>query len=349
MSSGPTCSRRCDRRAETVGCHIRSGPRDNLRLRPGEWNGGMNLVVAVVLVVGGLALSIWASNLVVLRAERVVSGLGIPPFVVGMILFAIGTDLPEIANSVVAAASGHGDLVIGNATGSALVQSTFVLGVLALISRRPLEVPRRDVVATGVPTVAALLTVAVLAADGRLARMDGLILVALWIGATVVAVRIAPPEQLELPEPEGSRTAEMLGLLGGFVLVAGGAVAAVEGFADIAEILGVPEIVVGFLISSVGTSLPELVVNGQAVRKGEATMAVGGVVGASLLDSTLTPGLGPLVAPIDVSAGPAVSGSLWIAGAIAIATAVLARRGTLTRWGGGVLLLTYGLVAAQLA
>jgi len=309
----------------------------------------MELVGSVFLVVGGLGVTIWASGLVVVRAERIVSGLGIPPFVVGMVLFAIGTDLPEMANSVASAVSGHGDLVVGNATGSALVQSTFVLGILAFVSRKPLAVPRRDLLATGLPTVVGLGAVALLVSDGNLGRGDGAFLVALWIASSVVAARLAPPEQLELPEPETSRTADILGMLGGFVLIAVGATAAVEGFVDVAGFFGVPELVIGFLLFSVGTSVPELVVNVRALRKGEATMAVGGVVGASLLDSTLTVGLGPLVSPVDVSAGPAFAGTLWILLAIAMATAALTARSRLDRTVGAFLLLTYGLVAVQLA
>lgn len=309
----------------------------------------MDLLGATLLVVGGLGVTIWASGLVVVRAERIVSGLGIPPFVVGMVLFAIGTDLPEMANSVASAVSGHGDLVVGNATGSALVQSTFVLGILAFVARRPLPIPRRDLLATGVPTVVGLGAVALLVADGNLGRVDGAFLVALGIASSVVAARLAPPEQLELPEPETSRTADILGMLGAFVLVAGGATAAVEGFVDVAGLFGVPELVIGLLLSSVGTSLPELVVNVRALRKGEATMAVGGIVGASLLDSTLTVGIGPLVSPVDVSAGPASAGTLWILAAIAVTTAALTARSRLDRTVGAVLILTYGLVAVQLA
>lgn len=308
----------------------------------------MNVLGAIVLVVGGLALTIWASGLAVVRAERIVAGLGIPPFVVGILLFAIGTDLPEIANSIASSVSGHGDLVVGNATGSALVQSTLVLGILAFVARTPMEIPRRDLVSTGLPTMAGLGAVALLSADGRLGRWDGLVLVVLWVAAAAVAAIVAPPEQLELPEPETSRRADLLGLVGAFILVAGGATAAVEGFVGVAEILGIPEIVVGFLLSSVGTSLPELVVNARALRKGEATMAVGGVLGASLLDSTLTVGIGPLLAPVAVTAGPSVAGSLWILGAIAIVTATLALRDRIGRGSGLILIAVYGIVAVQL-
>lgn len=60
----------------------------------------------------------------------------IPPFVIGITLASIGTDLPEIANSIVASVTGHGDLNVGDAIGSATVQATLVHGLLPMIAGR---------------------------------------------------------------------------------------------------------------------------------------------------------------------------------------------------------------------
>ena len=94
-------------------------------------------------MVAGFAVTIIASRSAVGEAQKLAAGTRIPPFVLGITLVAIGTDLPEIANSIVASISGHGDINVGDSVGSAATQSTLVLGLLPFlggaiaIGRRP--------------------------------------------------------------------------------------------------------------------------------------------------------------------------------------------------------------------
>lgn len=307
----------------------------------------MSVLVAVVLVVGGLALSIWASSVVVERAAVIVASFGVPPFLIGMVLFALGTDLPEIANSVAASVSGHGDLNVGDSIGSALVQSTVVLGVLAFVRRGPVAVERREIAGTGIVTVAALGAAAWSVSDGMLDRVDGLVLIALWVAGSAVVWRVAPPSQLDLPvDAEPARALDVLVAAGGLALVGGGALAAVQGLVGLADALGISEFVVSFFLASVGTSLPELVVNTVAIRRGETALAVGGVVGASMLDASVSIGSGPLVAPVAVTAATGVRSALVVLVVIAAVTVLLAARRRHDAFSAVVCLLLYVAAAA---
>lgn len=287
----------------------------------------MNLAVGLLLVVAGLSLSIWASSVVVDRAVVLVARLGIPPFLIGLFLFALGTDLPEIANSVAASVAGHGDLNVGDSVGSALVQSTLVLGLVVLLPPRSVPVERREVVSAGAATLVGLAAAAWLVSDGMLGRLDGALLVAVWLAGSAVVWKVAPPAQLELPVgDEPARAVDALAAVGGLVLVGGGAVAAVRGFVLVAGVLGISEFVVSFFLAAVGTSLPELVVNLVAMRRGEAELAVGGILGASMLDASVSLGAGPLVAPVAVTAAAGVRAALVVGTALAAVTVVLAVR-----------------------
>lgn len=90
--------------------------------------------------------------------------------------------------------------------------------------------------------------------------------------------------------------------------------------------------------ASIGTSLPELVVEISAVRRGQWDLAVGDAIGSSFVDATLSLGIGPLIAPIVVSAGVAVSGSLVASAAIGLALLVLMQRRVHDRRSGAVLI-----------
>jgi cation:H+ antiporter len=88
---------------------------------------------AILLVVGGLALLLPGAHLFVLGAVTVAEFFQLSPLVIGLTVVAIGTSLPEIATSAVAAYKGEGDLAIGNAVGSNIFNIFCVLGLTSLI------------------------------------------------------------------------------------------------------------------------------------------------------------------------------------------------------------------------
>lgn len=113
------------------------------------------------------------------------------------------------------------------------------------------------------------------------------------------------------------------------------------GLVNIAEELSVPLYLVSFFGASVATSLPEIVVTGTAMRRGQADLAIGDIFGASLADATLSVGLGPLLAPTTVTAALAVRGGLAAAAVVAAVTLLLSLRVRHTRATGTALLVLY--------
>ena len=299
------------------------------------------LVVWALAVAAGLTLAVVASTRGVDHAARAAAGLGVPAFVVGFTVLALGTDLPEIANSVVSSMTGHGDINVGDSIGSAAAQATLVLGLVPLLAR-PVDVDRRNVtVLGGAATVLLLLGVALMA-DGALSRADGVVLVLAWVLAIRLSWRqVRPPAQPELPLPERHPLGHAALAVGWLLVVAAGATLAVTGLTRLAASLAVPEYVVSFLGMALGTSLPELVVAVTAARRGQGDLALGDVLGASLADASLSVGVGPVIAPTAVTASLVVPGGLMAAVLVAGATLVLAARARQTRPAGVVLVLAY--------
>lgn len=309
----------------------------------------MILVWAGVVVVG-LTTAMFASRRAVEHASAVAFGTGIPPFVIGITLVSIGTDLPEIANSIVASASGNGDVNVGDSIGSAATQLTLVLGLLPFVGS-PLLTSRRGLVAAGLLTAAALGLGGGLVADGFLGRPDAFVLLAAWVAGTWVIVSVEPNtmHQLSLDiEEKDQRSAlsRVLRALFALLFVAGGASLAVWGVVEIAEVMGVPAYIISFFGASLGTSLPELVVAITAVRRGQTDLAVGDAFGASLVDSTLSIGIGPAFFPTLVTASLAVRGSIAAAVIALMVTLMFSRIPNHDRRSGLLLLIFYGLLYA---
>ena len=291
------------------------------------------LPVGAVLL--GFVISVVASRRAVANTTELAAGTSIPPFVVGFTLLAVGTDLPEIANSIVSSISGHGDLNVGDSVGSAATQATLVLGLLPIVGGA-LTLSKTRVLRIGIGTVFALLLGTALMMDGDITRFDALVLcVAFVIG---IAITWGPPPegtQMELSLQATEKLKKTGVVLVSLAVVGAATTLAVWGLTELSEALSVPEYIVAFFLASIGTSLPELVVTTTAMRRHQTELAIGDALGASFIDSTLSIGIGPLIAPVAVTTSLAVAGSLAAATAIGLVSLVLALRGRHT-WATGL-------------
>lgn len=299
------------------------------------------IIVWLLTTAIGLTVAVWGSKRAVTSAAAIALGFGVSPFVVGVVVLSVGTDLPEVANSIVASVNGNGDINLGDSIGSAVTQTTLILGLLPFIVGS-FSIGARRVRAVGLLTVAALAVTGFLTFDGWLSRADGFTLVGLWVLMSIFVAR----RRLVADEPtiavHANRSWRLVAVAAGaLVVVTAGALAAVLSLIEIAELLSAPEFLVSFFGLAVGTSLPELVVVVTALRQGQKDLAIGDVFGASLVDSSLSVGAGPVVAPVAVTA----SYALWSTGAAALAilivTLVVAQRRRHTRWTGILFLAFY--------
>lgn len=295
-------------------------------------------LIALLICVGGTA---FASRKAVTSALLVAEAIQVSPAIVGLTVMSIGTDLPEIANSIVSSLSGHGDINVGDSVGSAATQITLVLGLLGIMLG-PLELPNGNIGRTGIFTVVALAVLATLLSDGRFGRIDALAMLALWsIGSVAIYRRAGKYHQLTLPESPGKRAPLILRLMASFAGLALAATLALWAIVALAERFDAPEFLVGFFLASLGTSLPELVFDVTAIRRGSVALAIGDVVGSTFIDSTASVAIGPLIAPTDVTQDLVVRGMVISLIAIGFVTFVLSRVKEHDWRTGAILLFTY--------
>jgi cation:H+ antiporter len=309
----------------------------------------LDIALQIFLLVGGLAVALVASDYAVAYTRALAAALGAPPFIVGVALVSIGTDLPEIANSIAAHAQGEGDVNVGDSVGSTLTQYTFVLGLFPFIAA-VIPIQRRQVGLVTVFTVAGLGLTTFFVADGWLGRWDGVALVLAWLVFTLVLVKALPGELADDPPPvRGKRRSVQAGtVLVTLAFVGFGATVAVRALVSLAESAGVPEFALAFFGASLGTSAPEIVVDVTALLRGAPSIALGDALGSSLVDATLSIGIGPTLFPAEVSARLAVVGSVYTLVAVAAVGVVLTLRRRHDRVSAFVLLALYALSYAVL-
>jgi cation:H+ antiporter len=303
----------------------------------------------LLLLVAGLGAAIAASEVAISYTRALAAGLGAPPFVVGVVLVAVGTDLPEIANSVASHLQDEGDVNVGDSVGSTLTQYTFVLGLFPLVAGT-LVISRRQVGLVTLLTVGGLGITALFVLDGNLSRPEGLALIGAWALATVVTTKLlgsGAKDDAPAVRHDG-KLKQVIVTLGALGIVGAGAGVAVYSLVRLAAGIGVPEFLLAFFGASVGTSLPEILVDVTALRSGAPGIALGDALGSSLVDSTLSIGAGPSVAPADVTTRLALVGSLYTLVAIAAVGAVLTVRRRHDRFSAAVLFGLYALSYAIL-
>ena len=141
----------------------------------------MSLKVGIMWLVFGLILLIASSRLLVWGAVGVANSFGVSDLIIGLTIVALGTSLPELAASVMAARKGEHDIAIGNVVGSNMFNLLAVIGIAVIIAPMnsiPLEVLQRDW------TIMLLLTIALFVMaygfkgrNGRINRVEGTILI----------------------------------------------------------------------------------------------------------------------------------------------------------------------------
>ena len=153
----------------------------------------MTALHPALVFLGGLAVVVLGAELLLKSATRIAHMLRISPIVIGLTVVAIGTSLPELASSVMAARKGEHDIALGNVIGSNLFNTLAVVGLAAVIHPMPVaaEVLSRDVLMMGLLTVLLFAFAWSRQGRGRINRIEGGVLLAAYIGYTVYLLQTA--------------------------------------------------------------------------------------------------------------------------------------------------------------
>jgi cation:H+ antiporter len=322
---------------------------------------------SVLLLLAGFVLLVGGGEALVRGAASLARTMGMSALVVGLTVVSFATSSPELAVSAGAALSGSPGLAVGNVVGSNIANILLVLGLSALVV--PLVVTSR-VVRTDIPVMIALSVLAlVLALDGTISTVDGVLLLALLVAYVVVTVVRSRRSRTDRPPPAaasdaapdsggagGTRAPSRLRatrarsvlldvalVVLGVALLVTGAQLLVRGATQIATTFGVSELVIGLTVVAVGTSLPELATSVIAVRRGEGDLAVGNIVGSNIFNIGAVLGLTAVISPGGIGVDPAaVHFDLPLMVAVALALLPVAFTGqVIKRWEGALLVTLY--------
>lgn len=309
----------------------------------------MFLAIAAVLI--GIVVLIFSANKFVEGAAVTTKHLGLPPLLIGMLVIGFGSSMPEMAISFLSASGGKPGLALGNAIGSNISNIALILGVTAVIS--PIAVAS-TVIHRELPL---MLVVTALAAsliyfDGSLDRIDGLILMGIFVVVmswTIYQGIHEPKDHLaDVVEQEFKQTLPLktaiIFLVSGLIALVISSRILVWGGVDIAQRLGISDLIIGLTIVAIGTSLPELASSIAAVKKNEHELALGNVIGSNMFNISIVIGIAALISPSAVDPD-VLYRDLPVLGVMTVALFVMCYgcggKGLINRQEGITLLLAY--------
>jgi len=308
----------------------------------------IEIIVAFIIFIGGVVIIIFSSRFAVKNSALLATALGISPLIIGVTLVSIGTDISEIFNSIISCSLYHGDINVGDSVGSDLTQLTLVFGLLPLVCGA-FHVNRKDIIILGSCEALSLLLIFSIVEKGYITRLNALFMVFslviyFWLiynaNKESIMHRV---ELIETTQPTKSKKILLLFAAIGFVGVTAGSYAIVQSVIFISQALSIHEYIISFFILSIGTSLPELVVDIHALRHGHHSIAIGDIVGSCIVDSTLSIGIGLFFFPQAVTAELAVPTVLYTLVVSLIVFVVVAARQKMDKKSGVFFIFLYAM------
>ncbi len=244
---------------------------------------GALLLISLVMITKGAD---WFIESAVSISEK----SGIPKIIIGATIVSFATTAPEFTVSAMAAYLDHVEMTIGNAVGSAICNIGLALGLVISIKAVPIDL--HSFTRKGAFMLGSALLLIVVAYDGIVSSFDGILLLLVFAGFMYYNFRLQRAifdgnEELRERTPLNQLKKEIFLFVTGALLVVIGSRILVDSGITIAEVLGVPEIIIALTLVALGTSLPELITAVSSTLKGHQDISIGNILGANTMDIAL--------------------------------------------------------------
>lgn len=303
----------------------------------------MNDYTALIL---GVACAGIGGELFVRGAVGLAHWARVTPGIIGATVAAFATSSPELSVSISAALAGKPQIALGDALGSNVVNVALILALALVISgiQSPRASIKRDFpVALLIPILTGVLLL-----DGELSRVDGLLMLGMflaWLAATVIEAR-KQRSAAQAVLGEHRRWLVVLSCVAGLAFLAAAGSLVVSGARGIALAFGVDEFIIGATVVAVGTSVPELATTVIAKLRGHDEVGLGTILGSNIFNGIFIVAVAAIIHPITV-AWREVAITL-VFGLVALVFTYPARTGFIERRRGVLLLVLYAAYLATI-
>jgi cation:H+ antiporter len=256
------------------------------------------VLVSILIFFGSLFLVIQGATLATKYSAELAKNFNLSKYIVGFIIVSVISLLPETLIAFSSALEGVPELGMATLFGSNIIDLSLIFGILILYSKKGLKI--ESTVLKHIWSYPLFIASPVLlGVDGNYSRLDGIVLIVIG----VIFYYLIFKNDLDISY-SGTRTKKAifknsLLLLVSMAMLLIGSHYSVDSALKIAEGLSINVLLIGLLVVSFGTTMPELVFSLKSIKKQEPDLAVGDVLGTVLADATIIVGLLAVVSPFN--------------------------------------------------
>lgn len=307
----------------------------------------MDYLINILLLALGFVMLVKGSDFFVDGASGIATKFGIPQLIVGLTIVAMGTSAPEAAVSLAAAFSNNAEITVGNVLGSNILNVLIILGLSSVVF--PLVVQKKSLIVDIPLVIFSSLLILVLGLDGTIGRIDGIILLVVFVAFIIYQIWDAKKQKSELLSSEQDSKEEnkndslvklILFTVIGLAVVILGSKAVVYSASNLALKLGFSERFVGLTVVALGTSLPELFTSVTAAMKKNSDIAIGNIIGSNIFNILFVVGLSSVIIPIGFAKDFIFDGIISLISVVLLLLLCLPKK-RLGRIGGVIFLIGY--------
>lgn len=259
------------------------------------------MLLSIVLLLVGLGLVVYGSDILVDGASSVARKIGISEFVIGIIIVGFGTSCPELVVSVTGAIDGNSAVSLGNVIGSNVFNILMILGITAILS--PIAITK-DNKTKDIPILLCVtIFFCLIALKGTINRLDAVLFLAIFAIYLLYNFKAGKAEAAAIEEEAVEKNygtfLSILMIVGGLAGLIFGGKLFVNNAVTLAHALGASDKFIAVTILAVGTSLPELMTCVVAAAKKKGQLALGNIVGSNVFNILLILGISGLIHPLD--------------------------------------------------
>lgn len=257
------------------------------------------VLINLFIFLGACIILVLSGAILVKTLSKIAKFLKFSEFVIGFIIMAFATSLPELFVGITSALAKNSALLLGTIIGSNIADLTFVIGIAVILARgiNAKKHIKRDTIYMFLIMLTPLVLMLI---GNKLSRIDGIILlfIFLYYSWRMLKERKRFKKEIEDNVKRWKVIISSFLFILSLVLLFLSAKYVVEYAILLSIELALPVILIGLFLVAIGTSLPELVFETNAVLSGHSDLALGDLIGSVIVNSTLVLGVTALIYPI---------------------------------------------------
>jgi cation:H+ antiporter len=259
------------------------------------------MIVEIVIFFAALVILAKASKMVIDSSMVITEYTGLSQLSIGFIVIALAVSMPDFMVVITASLAQKSALAIGDALGSSIANICLVLGMATLIRR--VDVERRHMLDSAEILLLISVVPALILSKGFAGLFEGIILLIVFVFYILFTFKTKFKVDIKDGITKRQWHAAFVLFFAGLFATIVSAQFIVSSASEIAKGIGISEALIGLTLVSFGTTIPELALDFTAIRKGRFALAIGDILGSTVINLTLILGVSLIIAPanIDIS------------------------------------------------